>query len=154
MSNITELETARHLLKPLGDRDKYRLVELLIVYEVAQNLTRVPHPYTLSDAEDWLARVKENPFNPSIFLNDKLIGGVSLRDRKDSSYELGYWVGAEYWGQGFATGAVDGLLNFAYPQIRPLVVVANVYKENVVSSKVLRKLGFTPTGEGEAFSLP
>ena len=154
MSSITELETARLLLKHLGDRDKYRLVELLSVYEVAQNLTRVPHPYTLSDAEDWLARVKENPFNLSIFLNDKLIGGVSLRDRQDSSYELGYWVGADYWGQGFATEAVGGLLNFAYLQIRPLMVVANVYKENVVSSKVLRKLGFTATGEGEVFSLP
>ena len=46
MSSITELETARLLLKHLGDRDKYRLVELLSVYEVAQNLTRVPHPYT------------------------------------------------------------------------------------------------------------
>jgi hypothetical protein len=41
----------------------------------------VPHPYTLSDAEEWLARVEENPFNLSIFLNDKLIGDVSLSDR-------------------------------------------------------------------------
>ena len=154
MSSITELETARLLLKHLGDRDKYRLVELLSVYEVAQNLTRVPHPYTLSDAEDWLARVKENPFNLSIFLNDKLIGGVSLSDRRDNSYELGYWVGADYWGQGFATEAASGLLHLAHSQIRSLVVVANVYKENVVSSKVLRKLGFTATGEGEVFSLP
>ena len=67
---------------------------------------------------------------------------------------MGYWVGADYWGQGFATEAVGGLLNFAYLQIRPLVVVANIYKENLVSSKVLRKLGFTATGEGEVFSLP
>ena len=74
MSSMTELKTARLLLKHLGDRDKFRLVELLSVYEVAQNLTRVPHPYTLSDAEEWLARVEENPFNLSIFLNDKLIG--------------------------------------------------------------------------------
>ncbi|MAI16369.1 MAG: GCN5 family acetyltransferase [Gammaproteobacteria bacterium] len=154
MSSTTELKTARLLLKHLGDQDKYRLVELLSVYEVAQSLTRVPYPYTLSDAEDWLARVKENPFNLSIFLNDELIGGVSLSDRRDRSYELGYWVGADYWGQGFATEAAGGLLNFAYLQIHPLVVVANVYKENVVSSKVLRKLGFTATGEGEVFSLP
>lgn len=100
MSSMTELKTARLLLKHLDDRDKFRLVELLSVYEVAQNLTRVPHPYTLSDAEEWLARVEENPFNLSIFLNDKLIGGVSLSDRRDNSYELGYWVGADYWGRG------------------------------------------------------
>ena len=100
MSSMTELKTARLLLKHLDDRDKFRLVELLSVYEVAQNLTRVPHPYTLSDAEEWLARVEENPFNLSIFLNDKLIGGVSLSDRRDNSYELGYWVGADYWSRG------------------------------------------------------
>ena len=153
MGSMTELKTARLLLKHLGDRDKFRLVELLSVYEVAQNLTRVPHPYTLSDAEEWLARVEEKPFNLSIFLNDKLIGGVSLSDRRDSSYELGYWVGADYWGQGFATEAARGLLNVAHLQIRSLVVVANVYKENVVSAQVLRKLGFTATGEDEVFSL-
>ena len=81
MSSVAEPKTARLLLKHLDDRDKFRLVELLSVYEVAQNLTRVAHPYTLSDAEEWLALVEENPFNLSIFLNDKLIGDVSLSDR-------------------------------------------------------------------------
>lgn len=66
---------------------------------------------------------------------------------------MGYWVGADYWGQGFATEAARGLLNVAHLQIRSLVVVANVYKENVGSAQVLRKLGFTATGEGEVFSL-
>ena len=153
MSSMTELKTARLLLKHLGDRDKFRLVELLSVCEVAQNLTRVPHPYTLSDAEEWLARVEENPFNLSIFLNDKLIGGVSLSYRRDNSYELGHWVGADYWGQGFVTEAARGLLHVAHSQIRSLVVVVNVFKEDVVSAQVLRKLGFTATGEGEVFSL-
>jgi RimJ/RimL family protein N-acetyltransferase len=32
-------------------------------------------------------------------------------------------------------------------------VVANVFKDNVASDKVLRKLGFTPTGAVELFSL-
>jgi len=150
---MAAIKTARLLLKHLQPADKYRLVELIGVPEVAENLSRVPHPYTLSDAEDWLEVVKENPFNLSIFLNDELIGGVSLSDCRDSSYELGYWIGADYWGQGFATEAARGLLNVAHSQIRSLVVVANVYKENVVSAQVLRKLGFTATGEDEVFSL-
>ena len=150
---MAEIKTARLLLKHLQPADKNRLVELIGVPEVAENLSRVPYPYTLSDAEDWLAVVAENPFNLSIFLNDKLIGGVSLSDRQDNSYELGYWVGADYWGQGFATEAARGLLHLAHSQIHSLVVVANVYKENVVSAQVLRKLGFTATGEGEVFSL-
>ena len=75
-----------------------RLVELIGVAEVALNLAGVPHPYTLSDAEDWLARVKESPFNLSIFLDDELIGGVGLSDRANGTYELGYWLGVDYWG--------------------------------------------------------
>ena len=74
MSSMTELKIARLLLKHLDDRDKIRLVDLPSVYEVAQNLTRVRHLYTLSDTEEWLARGEENPFNLSVFLNDKLIG--------------------------------------------------------------------------------
>ncbi|HBF63671.1 MAG TPA: hypothetical protein DDW59_09565 [Gammaproteobacteria bacterium] len=102
----------------------------------------------MSDAEEWLARVEENPFSLSIFFNDKLIGGVSLSDRRDNSYELGYWIGADYWGQGFATETASGLLRVAHSQIHSLVVVANVFKENVVSAQVPRKLCFTATGEG------
>ena len=153
MSSMTELKTARLLLKHLGDRDKFRLVELLSVYEVAQNLTRVPHPYTLSDAEEWLARVEENPFNLSIFLNDKLIGVCLLVIAETVLMSWVIGLALTIGGQGFATEAARGLLNVAHLQIRSLVVVANVYKENVVSAQVLRKLGFTATGEDEVFSL-
>jgi RimJ/RimL family protein N-acetyltransferase len=150
---MTIIKTHRLALKHLSHGDMARLVELIGVAEVALNLSGVPHPYTLSDAEDWLARVRESPFNLSIFLDDELIGGVGLSDCANGTYELGYWIGVDYWGRGFAAEAAAGLLNFVALQIRPLVVVANVYKENVVSAKVLRKLGFIPTGMGEVFSL-
>ena len=131
-----------------------RLVELIGVAEVALNLAGVPHPYTLSDAEDWLARVKESSFNNlSIFLDDELIGGVGLSDCANGTYELGYWLGVDYWGRGFATEAAAGLLDFVALQTRPLSVVANVFKDNVASDKVLRKLEFTPTGTVKVFSL-
>ncbi len=64
---MAEVKTARLLLKHLQPADKCRLVELIGAPEVAENLSRVPYLYTLSDAEDWLAVVKENPFNLSIF---------------------------------------------------------------------------------------
>ena len=150
---MTIIKTHRLTLKHLDHGDMGRLVELIGLAEVALNLSGVPHPYTLSDAEDWLARVKESSFNLSIFLDDELIGGVGLSDCANGTYELGYWVGVDNWGRGFATEAAAGLLGFAALQIRPLVVVASVYKDNVASDKVLRKLGFTPTGTGEVYSL-
>ena len=150
---MTIIKTHRLTLKHLGHGDMARLVELIGVAEVALNLAGVPHPYTLSDAEDWLARVEESSFNLSIFLDDELIGGVGLSDCANGTYELGYWLGVDYWGRGFAAEAAAGLLDFVALQTRPLSVVANVFKDNVASDKVLRKLGFTPTGTGEVYSL-
>ena len=74
--------------------------------------------------------------------------------RGDDGYcELGYWLGWEYWGRGYATEASNSLLNYVRENTSLRKFRANVYKENIASSKVLQKLGFKQTGEGEVFSL-
>lgn len=147
------LTTNRLVLKPLQATDMTRLVELIGTPEVVNNLSQVPSPYTLKDAEEWLAVVSGEKFNLNIFLDDALIGAVALSDNHDGSYELGYWVGSEYWGCGYATEAAAGLLEFAAAQINPLNVSASVFQGNYASANVLKKLGFNATGEGEVFSL-
>ena len=141
------------MLKSLQASDMTRLVKLIGTPEVVNNLSQVPFPYTLKDAEEWLAVVSGEKFNLSIFLDDALIGAVALSNNHDGSYELGYWVGSEYWGCGYATEAAAGLLEFAATQINPLKVSANVFQGNYASANVLKKLGFNATGKGEVFSV-
>lgn len=150
---MTEIKTARLVLKKLSPADKGRLVNLIGNYEVAKNLSRVPHPYTLADAEDWMARRDINPLNLSIFLDGNLIGGVGLeQDEKDGAWALGYWLGEDYWGQGYGTEAARALIEHAQSTLQQPTIKARVHKGNASSIKVLNKLGFTIVGEGTDFS--
>lgn len=57
--------------------------------------------------------------------------------------KVGYWLGKEYWGKGFASAALAQFLG--HVKYRPLY--ARVAKRNVASIRVLQKCGFRITGE-------
>src|ERR1700757_464244 len=72
---------------------------------IAENTRRLPHPYSQDDAVSLvrdrphdkrdLAFLIENSFVP--------VGMVGITWRDQSTPELGYWIGIDHWGQGFAT---------------------------------------------------
>ena len=148
-----KIETERLVLKKSVDTDRERLVSLIGDFMVSKTLSNVPYPYTLDDADEWLKIVDNEEFNLNIFLNDGLIGGVGLTLAEDDFYELGYWLGVEYWGQGYATESVMELLNYAKSNTPCEKFKANVFKENVASAKVLEKNGFKRVGNEEVFSI-
>jgi len=150
---MMKIETERLVLKKLVEADKERLVSLIGDFRVSKTLSNVPYPYTLDDADEWLKIVDNEEFNLNIFLNDNLIGGVGLTPAEDDFYELGYWLGVEYWGQGYATESVMQLLNYAKSNIPCEKFKANVFKENVASAKVLEKNGFKRVEDREVFSI-
>ena len=150
---MMKIETERLVLKKLVDTDRERLVSLIGDFRVSKTLSNVPYPYTLDDADEWLKIVDNEEFNLNIFLNDDLIGGIGLTPAEDDFYELGYWLGVEYWGQGYATESVRGLLNYAKTNTPCEKFKANVFKENVASAKVLEKNGFKRVEDREVFSI-
>ena len=150
---MTKIETERLVLKEIVDADKERLVSLIGDFQVSKNLSKVPYPYTLDDADEWLERSHNQKFNLNIFLNDDLIGGVGLTPAEDDFYELGYWLGVDYWGQGYATESVMEFLNYAKTNSSCEKLKANVFKENIASAKVLEKNGFKRVEDREVFSI-
>ena len=150
---MIKIETERLILKKLVDADKERLVSLIGDFRVSKTLSNVPYPYTLDDADEWLKIVDNEEFNLNIFLNDDLIGGIGLTPTEDDFYELGYWLGVEYWGQGYATESVMELLNYAKSNTPCEKLKANAFKENVASAKVLEKNGFKRVEDREVFSI-
>ena len=150
---MMKIETERLVLKKLVEVDKERLVSLIGDFRVSKTLSNVPYPYTLDDADEWLKIVDNEEFNLNIFLNDDLIGGIGLTPAEDDFYVLGYWLGVEYWGQGYATESVMELLNYAKSNTPCEKFKANVFKENVASAKVLEKNGFKRVEDREVFSI-
>ena len=76
---MTKIKTERLVLKKLVQADKERLVSLIGDFRVSKTLSKVPYPYTLEDADEWLEKSHNQKFNLSIFLNHNLIGGIGLQ---------------------------------------------------------------------------
>ena len=63
---------------------------------------------------------------------------------KPKRREVGYWIGREFWGKGFASAALVELLRIH--KTRPLY--ARVAKTNPASRRVAEKCGFRKISEG------
>ena len=150
---MIEISTDRLVIRKYNksDKDKELLVSLIGDWEVAKWLSGVPHPYTEDDAEAWFKTLHQKEFSLGIYLDNSLIGGVGLVQDEDKFYEFGYWLGRDYWDQGYATEAGKGLLHYAAQKLSSPKIKANYMKGNVASANVLKKLGFNKVGEGKAY---
>lgn len=82
-----------------------------------------------------------------------MIGGVGLSLEEDDNLDLGFWIGRDHWGKGYATEAAMGLIQYAKKEFNFKQIKACYIKGNAGSSNVLRKLGFEEIGECEEYFL-
>ena len=81
---------------------------------------------------------------------DGQVAGNIVSWEGSGEWEVGYWIGKEYWGKGIATKALAALLG--HVKMRPLF--AHVARHNIASRRVLEKCGFMVIGaEPEEFIL-
>lgn len=76
--------------------------------------------------------------------NGALVGTVNLspQTNKPNQMEIGYYIGQEYGGRGYATEAVGILCDWAYKERGLSRIFANAHPDNIASQKVLEKAGF------------
>jgi ribosomal-protein-alanine N-acetyltransferase len=151
---MTQILTDRLVLKKPGPDDKPLLVSQIGDWEVSRWLSRVPYPYTLSDADEWLDIISSHEMDFNVFKDGLLIGGAGLTQDEDDYHELGYWLGRKYWGHGFATEACRALLDHARLAFNCSKIKASYLQGNAGSANVLKKLGFEAIGEGEIYCVP
>jgi ribosomal-protein-alanine N-acetyltransferase len=143
------LETERLRLRPYTEADIPELLPLIGTREVAAT-TRLVHPYSEQDAKDFLV-LAQNPDKVWLAMtlrsDGRQIGGVGLRvERQHQNAELGYWLGAPYWGQGYATEAARGVLRYGFQELHLHRVYASHFKQNPASGRILQKLGMRYEG--------
>lgn len=142
--------TERTLLRPGWIEDAPELQSMIADEAVVRNLATAPWPYALDDARTFLQRPM-SPSEPSFLIclrtggAPKIIGGVGIGIHPDDGHELGYWIARPYWGLGFATEAARAVLGIARTMNMPRLTSSHMV-DNPASGKVLRKLGFKPTG--------
>ncbi len=78
-------------------------------------------------------------------LDDQLVGMIDLEIHGFRA-EIGYVLAKRFWGQGYMTEAVRGLIDWALPQPDIYRVWATCDVENLASARVLEKAGMQREG--------
>ena len=141
------LETERLVLRAPCPNDAGALARLINDRRIAVNTARIPYPYSVKDADQFIAAVNRQGGEAAflITLDGELIGGCGVA-QSDSGPELGYWVGVPFWGQGFATEAARAVIDHAFGNLGREVLEAGARVSNPASRRVLEKCGFQWTG--------
>lgn len=144
--------TQRLTLRPGWPEEAETLHAAIAHRAVAEKLARVPWPYTLDHARDWLARPAETMPVFTIHAHDlgptpRLVGGIGLHAEADG-LNLGYWLTPAAWGRGYATEAGRQVIAIARHALGQARLAAYHHADNPASGNVLRKLGFGEIGRG------
>jgi ribosomal-protein-alanine N-acetyltransferase len=148
-----ELEAGACVLRPWSSSDREALARAADDREVWRNLTdRFPHPYTLKDADEWIAccLLEGQPArNFAIAVDNQAVGGIGLElpgQEKRHTANLGYWLARSLWNQGIGTAALRRFAEYAFEVFDMERLQASVFAWNPASARVLEKCGFLLEG--------
>jgi len=146
------LESERLLLREPELSDASTIAALMNDWDVVKNLASAPFPYLEEHARDFIGRQEDGRAKGTDFVfaitrksDSALVGKCGLH-LKETGFEMGYWLGRPYWGQGYVTEAAAQVLAFGFRNLRAESIWAGWFHDNPASGRVLEKLGFRPNG--------
>jgi len=149
------LRTARLLLGVFVIEDAPELQRLAGDREIADTTLSIPHPYALDHALAWIGnqrreavRGRATNFAVRLLSGSSLIGSVGLRDidPEHLQAELGFWIGRDWWGQGYASEAAAAIIRFGFEELGLNRIYAHHMVRNPAAGKVLRHIGMQQEG--------
>lgn len=140
-------------LTPEHARAYYQLVDRNRVHLTKHGDYSEVQDMTLDMVVQDLAVVSDPNLRFGIWLNEALIGRVDLSPRQTGHYVIGYWLGGDYTGNGYATTACSALMHFAGERLAATDIYAGVTKGNVASERLLNRLGFCLVEDRGSYTL-
>jgi RimJ/RimL family protein N-acetyltransferase len=145
---MTEIMTARLLLRPLKPDDAPEIARLAGDWDIARMTALIPHPYTRADAQAFIASATGDTY---AIERDGIVVGCCGARLVSGAYEIGYWIGKPCWGDGIATEAARALVDHLRAREPGCAIAISHMAENEASARVIQKLGFHPTGEKRTY---
>ena len=154
------LETKRLILRPWRLEDAEELYKYASDPDVGLPAGWQP-PTSVENSREIIKHVLSAPETYAVCLKEdgKAIGSVGFHRNdlaeKEDEYELGYWIGKPFWGQGLIPEASREMLRHAFEELGLSRIWCGYYDGNVKSRRVQEKLGFVyhHTTEGIEVSL-
>jgi RimJ/RimL family protein N-acetyltransferase len=141
------MRSQRLSYRPLDAADASRIAALAGEWDIARMTSRIPHPYSLIDADLWIASIGNDEFVRGVEHNGDLIGAVGYIEGAAGQAEIGYWIGKPWWGQGFATEAAGTLVDYCFGTLGFRRLTCGHFVDNPASARVIAKLGFRRIGK-------
>ena len=159
----TKLETKHLILRPYNASDWSAFLKFMLCTQVTNSLNFTAEQTTPMGAKE-LFEMTLNSYNTSEPLfalviarqkDDLFIGscGFSTPD-KQQNCECFYALLPKYWGQGFATEAMNRLLEYGFHQLGIKRVIAHIDRDNLASIQVAKKLSLNYQGLVEFRGIP
>lgn len=148
------MTTERLVLRLFQKSDAAAVTKLCNNYNIYKNTLYLPYPYAIEDALSWIKHHRKHFIANTSYefaITDKesgeLYGAIALTNNQQFNHgELAYWVGEEYWGNGYATEAAQAILQFAFEEKKYHKVFARYFRSNIASGRVIEKLGMKKEG--------
>lgn len=154
MQNVIPVVGDRYQLSEFRQDDAKDLIAWLNEPELYSNTLRIPSPYTMKDAEQFLSMVETatceqgHPRHFALRDGARLVGALAF---EDLSYghrgEIGYWLAKPFRGRGLMTMAVQAACRHAFHEWRLVRIIAHVFARNTASAKLLERCGFQLEGK-------
>ena len=141
------LQTERLILRPWTENDAEDLYIYASDAEVGPPAGWPPHT-SVENSREIIRTVLSAPETYAVCLkeNNKPIGSVGLHRNDlaehDDEFELGYWIGKPFWGQGLIPEAAKEVLRYAFEELGMSRIWCGYYDGNIKSRHVQDKLGF------------
>lgn len=152
MDRLKDIVTPRLTLRPFDARDADDMFELLSDEETCHDDGGYA-PISEKDAAFYatIEKMARDAGRYSIILREsgKMIGQAHMMDalgRAVKGYEIGYVINKDYRRKGYATEAISRVIDACFAELGAEIVTGGAFTYNLVSRRVLEKLGFTYEG--------
>ncbi|MBQ7321462.1 MAG: GNAT family N-acetyltransferase [Clostridia bacterium] len=141
------LQTKRLILRPWREDDAEDLFTYAGDPEVGPPAGWQPHT-SVENSREIIRTVLSAPETYAVCLKEtgKPIGSIGFHRndlaQADDEYELGYWIGKPFWGQGLIPEASREMLRYAFEDLGMRRIWCGYYDGNEKSRRVQEKLGF------------
>lgn len=143
------IEAKRIVIQSLSLQDSERFSEYRDKEEVAKYQSW--DDYSIEKAKRRITYCNKHPFQGKvgnyqlgIYLkeNDYLIGDLYIEIDGHTTFTLGYTLDSPYWSKGYASEALEAILQYMQEEYRFKICLCHVYEDNNRSIKLLTRHGF------------
>ena len=144
------LETERLILRQTNLKDAHEVFEMRSSVEVMQYIP-VPLATALKEAEEYITSLQERMANKecinwtiTLKKSGEMIGTIGFYRMQLQHYrtETGYMFLPAFYGKGYASEALQRLVDFGFNNLGFHSIEAVIYPENKGSIRVVEKCGF------------